>query len=83
MKINQLWIQEQNAQLTYQCQMFLEKDESFWLSDQMLIDTLSKQNEPIPFTVSESEKLLFRANAHQIHRGWIRPAGASLLSWPG
>ena len=82
MKINQLWIQEQNAQLTYQCQMFLEKDESFWLSDQMLIDTLSKQNEPIPFTVSESEKLLFRANAHQITPR-LDQAGEVLLCYHG
>ena len=60
MKIIHLHLFEQASDLLFRCQLYLEKDESFWLSDQLTLHRIVSQDQEIAFEAGPSEPMLFR-----------------------
>lgn len=66
MKIIHLHLFEQASDLLFRCQLYLEKDESFWLSDQLTLHRSVSQDQEIAFEAGPSEPMLFRSAARKI-----------------
>ena len=68
MKIIHLHLFEQTSDLFFRCQLYLEKGESFWLSDQLTLRRIVSQDQEIAFETGPSEPMLFRSAAQDAAR---------------
>lgn len=72
MKVIHLQLFEQTSDLSFRCQLYLEKGESFWLSDQLTFRRIVSQDQEIAFEAGPSEPMLFRSAAARLRRRSFR-----------
>ena len=82
MKIIHLQLFEQASDLLFRCQLYLEKDESFWLSDQLTLHRIVSQDQEIAFEAGPSEPMLFRSAARKITPQIVQ-AGEIVIEYQG
>lgn len=82
MKIIHLHLFEQTSDLFFRCQLYLEKGESFWLSDQLTLRRIVSQDQEIAFETGPSEPMLFRSAARKITPQIVQ-AGEIVIEYQG